>query len=605
MNRLKWIALFFTLVLVAFGYRLYDWQIKKYDQFQSRSESNTLKSGPIRAWRGEIRTRDGLLLATNRLSVDLIYKWVSSRDNKPIESWEKIRYLAGIKDPKMPELPVGSEITLALNIPQQNLSALYEYVVFQPNLELRERIERVYPQGKLASNLLGYVGPIDETELDSGQYQRGDISGKTGLEASLETQLRGINGLKLTEVDFKGRRITERVEQEGEAGKNYTLTIDSKLQKAAEKALDEALTDILRQHKSRRNIKEAHGAIVALDPRNGEVLALASRPTFDPNWFARSPTAPEAGKALAADRIDSPMINRAVNAFSPGSVFKPSTTDAILESYTYNPVFNCPSSIFYGGRAWKNWDWRNRGPIDGREAIAQSCNPWYFQASINAKAGPVSFSNTLARRVKELGFGKETGIELIGEKTGNIPSQKDYKEWYPGFTLNMSIGQGDVLVTPLQLAKVLSTLVNEGKNQPLTVIRAINGTVQPHKKTSQVAGQAWVWKQVKQGMEMTTREGTSKHMLGPDLFPVRTGGKTGTAQTNARVDGQVQQFEHSWYEGYGPLDNPNLVVVAFFEFGGEGSGVALPAVKKVMAAHWGIKLDDKLKVVPVDELPAD
>lgn len=605
MNRLRGIALFFTLVLSAYGYRLYDWQIQKFDQFQARSQSNTLKSEPIRAWRGEIRTRDGVLLATNRLSVDLIYKWKSSKDNRPVVSWEKIRYLAGIKDPKLPELPVGSELTLARNIPQQNLSALYEYVVFQPNLELRERIERVYPQGKLASNLLGYVGETTEEDVNSGKYQLGDIIGKTGLEISMEDHLRGVNGLKLTEVDFKGRRINERIEQEGEAGKNITLTIDSTLQRTAEKALEDGLKDIMRQLAARKDIKEARGAIVAMDPRNGQVLALASRPTFDPNWFAKSPAPPERAEALLSDA--SPTINRAVYPYTPGSVFKPSTTDAILESFGRNPVFNCPSSIFYGGRAWKNWDWRNNGPMDGRLAIANSCNPWYFQASI--QGNPVPFSNVLGKRTRELGFGEPTGIELIGEKTGLIPSADTYKkqgiEWYPGFTLNMSIGQGDVLVTPLQLAKVLSTLVNEGKKQPVTVIKAIGGREQPPKPSSQVSGQAWVWKAVKEGMVMTAAAGTSKHLLGVDRFPIRTGGKTGTAQTNARINGKTEHFEHSWYEGYGPIGNPNLVVVAFFEFGGEGSGVALPAVKKVMAAHWKIKLDDKLQVIDEREASAN
>ncbi|GEM46140.1 penicillin-binding transpeptidase domain-containing protein [Deinococcus cellulosilyticus] len=605
MNRLRGIALFFTLVLSAYGYRLYDWQIQKFDQFQSRSQSNTLRSEPIRAWRGEIRTRDGVLLATNRLSVDLIYKWKSSKDNRPVVSWEKIRYLAGIKDPVLPELPVGSELTLARNIPQQNLPALYEYVVFQPNLELRERIERVYPQGKLASNLLGYVGETTADDVNSGKYQLGDIIGKTGLEASMEDQLRGVNGLKLTEVDFKGRRINERIEQEGEAGKNLTLTIDSTLQRAAEKALEEGMQDIKRQYSARKDIKEAHGAVVAIDPRNGQVLALASRPTFDPNWFATSPAPPERAAALLSD--DSPTINRAVYPYTPGSVFKPSTTNAVLEAFGRNPVYNCPSSIFYGGRAWKNWDRRNSGPMDGRKAIAHSCNPWYFQSSI--QGDPVPFSNVLGKRTRELGFGEPTGIELIGEKTGLIPSQDTYKklgiEWYPGFTLNMSIGQGDVLVTPLQLAKVMATLINEGRKQPVTVIKAVGGKEQPPKPTTQVPGKPWVWNTIKEGMVMTAQSGTSKHMLGPDRFPIRTGGKTGTAQTNARINGKTQYFEHSWYEGYGPIQNPNLVVVAFFEFGGEGSGVALPAVKKVMAAHWKIKLDERLQVVESEDLPGD
>ncbi len=177
-------------------------------------------------------------------------------------------------------------------------------------------------------------------------------------------------------------------------------------------------------------------------------------------------------------------------------------------------------------------------------------------------------------------------------KLHGLESDTDYQkkglEWRNGFTLNYAIGQGDVLTTPVQMAYVLSTLINDGKQQPLTLIRKVGTRLEPPKAVIQVSGKPQVWKQVKEGMEMTVKEGTSSFVLGPQRFPVPTGGKTGTAQAPAPKLGIRPGTEHSWYEGYGPLENPNLVVVAFFENGGEGSGVALPAVKKVMAARWGV-----------------
>nr|WP_246350901.1 penicillin-binding transpeptidase domain-containing protein [Deinobacterium chartae] len=568
--------------MTAYAARLYDLQIRRYDQYRGQSQQNYLRDEVIRSLRGEIRTRDGVLLATNRIAVDLIYR------GGPVEAWDRIRYLAKIKDPQLPELPAGQkEMVLAANVPAGAIPALEELSVLQPALELRQRVERYYPQGKLAGNLIGYTSEANEQEVESGAYILGDAVGRSGLEAGFQQQLHGVNGLKLVEVDSQGRRISERIEREGKKGEDIVLTLDSRLQRAAEKALTEGLSDINkgRAHYGLPPEKVVKGAIIALDPRNNEVLAMATAPSIDPNWFSRSPRPKELVEALTGP--DAGLLNRAVQPYAPGSVFKPTTTNAYFERFG-NKTFTCTPGIVFGGYYKKNWARYNMGPMDGRGAIAQSCNTWYYQASIDA--GTLTFSDIIADRAREFGFGSPTGLELIGEKGGLVQSARDFKArnqpWYPGETLNYSIGQGALLVTPAQIALSLSTIVNEGKKRPLTLLKSVAGRPVPRKPAVQVPGQTKYWKLTKEGMEWTVSRGTSKHVLGPDLFPVRTAGKTGTAQTGRRAG-----YEHSWYEGYGPVGNPNLLVVAFFEYGGEGSGVALPAVKKVMAAYWDIPLD--------------
>jgi penicillin-binding protein 2 len=253
-------------------------------------------------------------------------------------------------------------------------------------------------------------------------------------------------------------------------------------------------------------------------------------------------------------------------------------------------VYNCPWHWFYGGRFWKNWARRNMGPYDARGAIAHSCNTWYYQSAVSY--GPERFVNDIAQRAKDFGFGLSSGIELLGEKFDDVPtvaSERANKTWDNGVPLNYSIGQR-LRANPLQIARMLATIVNNGKRPELTVIKAVDNKPVAPKPMTQISGK--FWSLLKEGMLMTTRTGTAKEVLGANVFPIVTAGKTGTAQSP-----QGRNRDHAWYMGYGPFDNPNLVVVAFFENGVEGSGVALPAVKKVMAAYWNIKLDKQGRVI--------
>ncbi len=608
MTRIRWLAVVMSFALSMYGARLYNLQVTRHAQFAVQSDNNYQKDTVLRALRGEIRTQDGLLLATNRMAVDLIYT------GGDVNSWGKIRYLAGVQPemlsgdlPRAPDFSKEKEVVLARNIKAENLPALYEYTALQPNLELRERVERIYPQNKLAAHLLGYTREADQSEVDQGSAL-GDLVGASGLEYSLQKTLEGKNGVLRSEVTAAGRPQSDRVVDPGRKGSDLVLTIDSTIQKAAEQALREALPDINAGRAKYNNPPEhiVRGAIIALDPRTGEVLAMASSPTFDPNWFSRTPSPDPKAKAAAllSSSLDAVMQNRVVQSYDAGSVFKPTSTLAYIEKWG-NKTFNCLPYVRFGGPRY-NWHRTgSMGPMDGSLAIANSCNTWYYQSAIDA--GPDTYSTYLAKRAQDFGFGNPSGLELVGEKKGNIPSpawfQKTYDQPYqPGQALSFAIGQDALLVTPAQIARTLATFAMKGQMRQLTLLSKVGGKPEVHPVATQIQSDPKNFETVYRGMSMTTtragsHSGTAKHILGPDFFPVRTGGKTGTGET-AMSHKLNYGYTNAWYEGFGPLSSPSFEVVTFFQNGGEGSGPALNAAAKMFAARWCLKLDERHHALP-------
>lgn len=626
-SRVRPIALGFILGLTLLGARLFQLQVVQYSNFAVQSNSNYQRDDIVRAVRGEIRTRDGVLLATNRLAVDLIYKGRSDPNDpeQAIANWDKIRYIAHVPpsqltngQPREPDRSKETEVYLARNIKEENLAALYEYTVLIPSLELRERIERIYPKGKMAAHLLGYVQEATEHDVSERGFTIGDLVGKSGIEASLQETLQGKNGLRRSEVTAKGKPLTERIIDPGQKGKDVVLTIDSRLQIAAETALREGLADVNAGRLRHGAAPEPYtrGAIIAYDPRTNEVLAMASAPAYDPNWFSRVPSPDRAARNWAVDpnrpnsALDAVMSNRVVQPYEPGSVFKIASTLMYVEKWG-NFTTPCVPAYRFGGSYFKNWAGYSLGPVDGRLAIAFSCNPWYYHSAVLAT--PEAYTRQLKARLTELGYNRPTGLELIGEPTGHIYDDTDFTrlgaKFYPGMALNMSIGQGDVKVSPAQVAWVMSTIINEGQQRPLTLLKAIDGQAQPRKPITNVVrkGNTESFKLVKEGMSYTTSirngwsSGTATHEIGPALFPVRTGGKTGTAENGMSYNKKNYTYTHAWYEGYGPLYAPNFAVVAFFQYGGEGSGPALRAVKKMFAARWCVRLSDTGSALPLSE----
>ena len=571
-SRLYALMAFFLLAFGLLGLRAWQLQVLEHEKYALRSQGNYLKTERIPAPRGRILDRKGRVIAQDRLAVDLVY------EGGEVAFKERLLPLLGLK-----ELPKGPAV-LKAGVPEHLLPTLAELVAGQKNLKLVERIERTYPN-PISGPVLGYVLLANAEQVKRGYHPEEEV-GQAGLEAALEPYLRGKAGVRAVEVNVRGERLRETILEEPTPGQDVVLTLDLDLQKAAEKALEEALEDI---NAGRRQMglppaSRVKGAIVALDPTTGEVLAMASSPSFDPNLFAQRPV-PKEARALLEDR-DLPLLNRAVQPYTPGSTFKLATSYALLEEGYVNPAttYRCSPYIVYGGQVRRNWATRDMGPMTVKEAIAWSCNTWYYQA---VAQDPLGFVDRLAQRARLLGLGEATGLE-VAEKEGLLPTRAWKREalgepWYPGETLSVAIGQGAVLTTPAQVARMLATLFNEGRKPRLHLVKRLGNTPVPP-RLERVPGR--FWGVLKEGMRKTVTQGTARHVLGD--FPVPTGGKTGTAET----PGKRRGLEHAWYMGYGPAEPgtsyPPLAVVAFFENGGEGSRVALPAVKKVMAAYWKV-----------------
>ncbi|MBB6098780.1 penicillin-binding protein 2 [Deinobacterium chartae] len=579
-HRASLMAAVFTLVLVAYTARLYDLQIEHFHRYAASSQGNLLRQEREPALRGELRARDGTLLATHRLRYDLIYH------GGAVSGWERIRYLARLEERPLPPGETGGEVVLARDLLPERARALSELLVGQSALELRSRTVRVYPQGALAGNLLGYTAEANAAEVQRG-LERGTRVGRAGLEAGLDRFLRGQDGLRVWEVDAAGRVIRPLEGISARAGASVTLTLDPLLQRAAERALEEGLESVNRHRRLHRlrPYPTARAAAVAVDPRSGEVLALATSPHLNPNDFSRHPRPPALVAALTGQ--SGALLDRSLQPFAPGSVFKIASTLAHLEAFG-NRSYGCPPYLEVGGRRFHNWNrTRDMGAMDARAAIAWSCDTWYYDAAL--QNGPKRYADAIAAWARRLGYGMPTGLELPSEAAGLVPSAREYEArgtpWYPGNTLNYAIGQGDLLATPAQVARALAAVVTRGELRPLTLLRAVDGQAVPRRAPMRIRAKPSSWETLLEGMEGTVRYGTAKHLLGPGNFAVPTGGKTGTAET-----GRGWGAWHAWYAGYGPVGAPDLVVVTFFEQGGEGSAVALEAARKIMAARWQAEL---------------
>ncbi|MCX7849843.1 penicillin-binding transpeptidase domain-containing protein [Thermus sp.] len=577
-GRLYALILFFLVAFGLLALRTWQLQVLEHEKYALRSQGNYLKTEGIPAPRGRILDRKGRVIAQDRLVVDLVY------EGGEVPFRERLLPLLGLS--ALP--PVKGPTVLKAGVPEHLLPTLAELTAGQKNLKLVERIERYYPN-PISGPVLGYVLQANAEQVKQG-YSPDEQVGQAGLEAALETYLRGKRGVRAVEVNVRGERLRESILEEPTPGQDVVLTLDLDLQRAAEKALEEALADINagRRQKGLPPATRVKGAIVALDPRTGEVLAMASAPSFDPNLFARRPV-PQEVQTLLQDK-DFPLLNRAVQPYTPGSTFKLATSYALLEEGYVSPStsFRCSPYLVYGGQVRRNWAGYDMGPMTVKEAIAWSCNTWYYQA---VAQDPLGVVDRLAARARLLGLGEATGLE-IAERAGLLPTRAWKREtfgepWYPGETLSVAIGQGPVLATPAQVARMLATLANGGQKPSLHLVKQVGQkTLRP--RLAPVPGR--FWQTLQEGLRKTVKEGTARHVLGS--FPVPTGGKTGTAETPGKRAG----LEHAWYMGYGPAEPgapyPPLVVVAFFENGGEGSRVALPAVRKVMAAYWGISKEE-------------
>ncbi len=564
-------SLFVMLIVSVFllggiGSRLAYLQLIEGDRNRQLAENNRIRLIPKPPVRGNIFDRKGRILASSRLSHS-VFLWPIAL--KPNEWPQTLKRLSETLDIPQEEIQKRVEqegfnspslIRIARGISPAQITALEEYSNQLEGVEVDIEAVRNYPNGDLAAHVLGYTGEMNDEEFAQRQaegYRLGDIIGQMGVEQSFEQRLRGEWGGQQVEVDGAGQVLRILGQKEAKSGKDVTLTLDLDIQKAAEAALG-----------------NRKGAIVALNPNNGAVLAMVSRPTYDPNLFSTRIT-PDTWKQLQSK--DHPFVNRALRGFAPASTFKIVTTTAGIESGKYSPhtVLQTYPSITIAGTTFADWNHAGFGPLGFVGALAWSSDTFFYQ--IGRGIG----GETLIDWTRKYGFGQKTGIELAPEEAPGLVADDAWKrkqfnwEWTVGDTVNMSIGQGFLQATPLQVAVMFSVPANGGDR------------IKPHLLKDNEESRKWrksldikpeTVQVLRQGLRQVVSGGTGKAMDVPTLPP--TSGKSGTAEAPPGLS-------HAWFGAYAPADKPEIVVVAFAEHSGGGGGkVAAPMVRQVMESYF-------------------
>jgi penicillin-binding protein 2 len=571
-KRLQGAILLCFVALGVFTVRTAYLQIIEGDHYRGIAEANRVRIHAIPSHRGILTDRNGIVLARNLPSFRLVAYASSLPKKEKLE--ELLAQVAarfsldqGSLNQRVLEAGNAEEILLAEDVSYDAaISFLADHTGFDGvSVELSER--RGYPTNAIPSlsHVLGYTGPVDSNEykaLAGLGYRKFDVVGKQGVEAVHENALRGTFGEEVVEVNAQGDLLRTVSQKEPVNGKDLTLTIDARLQAYAEQVLDTYFAD--------RSVKR--GAVVALNPQNGEVLALVSYPAFDANLFARG-ISTESYRALLDDP-NAPLFARATAGQYPsGSVIKPFYAAAGLTegAITASTTFLSTGGLMLGDRFFPDWRPGGHGITNIYHAIADSVNTFFYMLG----GGNETFKGLGVEKLMEwagkFGLGEKTGIDLTGEGTGFLPS-KQWKEevkgepWYLGDTYNVSIGQGDILVTPLQMARGTAAIANGGL------------MVEPHlvigeevKEPTRIITED-VDKIVRDAMRDTVTHGTARLL---QSLPVQAAGKTGTAQWNAN------KVPHSWFTGFAPIDKPEITIVVLVEQGGDITA-AVPIAKDIL-----------------------
>lgn len=580
-------SLFFCI-----GLRLWYLQVLKGDYFRFRSENNLLRTIFVPPPRGLILDRKGEILVKNRPSFDV--DLITEDCPRPKETLTELAHILGY-DPqvlldKMRDQRKRKrfEPKLILKDVSRDVVAKVEAQRYRlPGIGINVVPARDYVQREGAAHVLGYIREITRDQLDNvayAGYMMGDLVGQYGIESRWERYLRGDRGYHAVIVNAGGVKIGERSFKSEIIGHNVSLTIAADVQRAA----DEALTSL-------------KGAIVAMNPNTGEILALASSPRFDPNIFT-SEISPEVWQDLVSGR-EKKLNNRAVQGgFPPGSVFKIFMAVAALAEGVISPNdhINCPGYFNFGGRPFRCHKKAGHGPVDLKSALIQSCDVYFY--TVGQRLGIDRIHDYATR----FGLGMQTGLELVEENKGIIPStewKKNYfsrpedQKWYPGETISVSIGQGAVVTTPLQIARGLSALINGGavwKPYIVQGIRSVDGSFEDDAFKPEQVGVLDVDPKIINIVRdalvgvVNDPRGTARRAQLDKEFNITVAGKTGTAQAIGG-DGPSRGEhlnDHAWFAAYAPAEKPEIVVVALVENGGHGGVTSAPLVKKVMEAFF-------------------
>ena len=576
-----------TLVTVAFLVligQLWYLQVLEGGRFLDASDKNRIRVRPIAAPRGILFDRHGTPLVDNRPAFTLslipreLPRDVETRDAVlgrvasllHIPYQELIDAVTRVPPDSLLPVRVRRGLTLA------DVAKVEEWKLELPGVITEVEPQRVYPTSRFAAHLLGYVREANDEQLKQGRYRRGDMVGQSGLERLLDEHLRGQDGGERIEVDAMGRPVRRVQQTEPHAGAQVTTTVDRGIQEAAERAM------------------EGHaGAVVVMDPRSGDVLAMVSTPAFEIDRFTGT-IERDAWLRVVQDP-NFPLLNRTIQSqYAPGSVFKILVAAAGLQEGTLTPLdrTHCTGEFHLGASTFKDWKEGGHGTVNLHEAIVQSCNVFFYEAGLRIGGAAI------VRYASAFGFGQPTAIDLPGEKNGLLPRPqlgrgRQGRTYPAGETVNMSIGQGTVLVTPMQVARFMAAIANGGvlwrprlvqrvERPDHGVVWSDEGQVSGHVELSPV-----VWAFLRQSLWSVVNDGgtgAAARIPGLDIA-----GKTGTAQMIAKSKAEKGQ-DHAWFAAFAPAKAPEVVVVVIAERGGKGGQVAAPIVRKILNAIFFEKI---------------
>lgn len=578
-NRARGFGILIVVLFLALVARLWFLQVAHGDDFRDDAAANQSRRIRTRAARGAIVDRNGTLLAANRPRFavyatpdvvkhpEIVQRLAMLLHETPAELKSVIA--AGAQNPYDP-------LRVALDVPMDTVTKVEENRPFMPGISTAPEPVRWYPRSDLAAHVLGTMGRINANEWKTKRtqgYFSDDFLGKTGIERQYESYLRGTPGGVDVQIDARGQRVRTLDTTPALPGDTVTLALDAGVQAAGQ--------DAMRQN-------HFIGAAVALDPRTGAVIAMVSNPGYDPNKFATSISVAD-WKHLNTDPAH-PLINRAVDAmYPPGSTFKPIVAAAGLQTgaMTPNSTVYCPGYYMLGKARFG--DWEVHGAVNFDSAIAQSCDVFFY--TYGRKIGP----DKIAEYAKDFGFAEKTGIDLPSEDIGAIPSPAwkekhyrrsppDLRKWYGGDTLHMSIGQGDVLTTPLQLARATAALANGGDVlRPYIVSKIVNPSsgktvfensrkVVRHVPVSPANIEA-----IRHAMRQTVTSGTGRIV---DFKEVPAAAKTGSAQVHG------SSATHGLFICFAPYDHPTIAIAAIVEHGGHGANTAGKVARAMLVKYF-------------------
>ncbi len=592
------------VLLVALGVlfvRLWSMQVLSADEFAAAAENNRVREVAVEAPRGRILDRNGEPLVTNRSTLgvtvvpaakddeDLLYRLSVVLDmpyNEVVERVTSVR-----------EAPLKPRL-VAVDVPMRTVAYLAEHQTDYPGVDVSVVPVREYPHGTLAAHVLGYTGEIPEAQLqetEMSDYAFGDIVGRSGAERQYESVLQGLKGYQRVEVDAMGslRRVID--EAEPVAGRDIVLTLDAGVQAVAEQALLDALADA----RADEFPNARAGAAVALDVTTGEVLAMASVPTYDPTLFTGGISQAEWDRLNAKDS-EYPLNNRAIQAgYPPASTFKVVTALAGLEHgiTSTGSTYYCSGTWTGMGEQWPKRCWlrTGHGSIGFTGGMAHSCDTVYYEIGHELHRRG---NEELQAWSRQFGLGAKLGIDLPGEVAGRVPdaawkadfnrNYPEYRTWLPGDTVNISIGQGDMLTTPLQMAAAFAGLGNDGTIMRPHILKEVLDakgesvrTYEPEVAHEIGASEANL-RAIHDSLVAVTTRGTGASAF--RSFGASVAGKTGTAEVYGRDN-------YAWFTAYAPAEEPRYAVAVVLEQGGHGGAMAAPAARSILAQLLGLQVE--------------